>query len=212
MLKILAVGNRLTFSFIIFIAIMILMLGASSIYGDYADDANTVLGVYMTMLLFTAVKFKAKRSAEQRLSMALPAFLIMFLLTFGIMTLLRPAIQGLLVASTLEASMSLAAAGGLLTAFVKAYVEEDVFRSRLAPLIGEWGQSILFGMFHFFVLFMILGWSWWLPAAIAWLSLLGYVWGRVEDRFGLAGSTASHFAYNIVAMGLGAVLVGGTVV
>jgi hypothetical protein len=212
MMEWLAVLGRLPFSFFVFIAVMLLMLGSDMIYGEMAMQMNTVMQIYMMMLLFAAVKFTKTEHKAEMAAQALPSFMFLFISSILIMSIVGPMIQGVLVASTLEASIQLAFAYGLMHAFVKAYVEEEVFRGRLVVLLGEVGQAVAFGLFHFFVLFMILGWSPMLFASMFWLMGLGYLWGKVEDRWGLAGSTGSHFGYNLVVMGIAPFIFGAAVI
>lgn len=204
--------GKLRFQFIIFILVMILLLGSSVIYGELASQMNLILTVYAVMHLYAMVLFQKTEHPPQTIIGSLPLFLIAFLFTLMIMLAVSPYIQGVLVASTLEAGIEFIVAFGVMHAFVKAYIEEEVFRARLSVILGEVGQAIAFGLFHFFVLLMLFGFSPMLLAAIVWLTLLGYIWGRVEDRGGIAASTGSHFGYNMIVMGMAAFIVGGAVI
>ena len=100
---------------------------------------------------------------------------------------------------------------GLLYAFIKAYIEELVFRfalpSQIGGKLGDIASSILFGLFHFSVIIMAgISVPWF---AIAWLMIMGYIWSIIRRIFqsqgigaGLNAATGSHFAYNIVVLGL----------
>jgi hypothetical protein len=203
---------RLPFVFIVFLMMMVLLLGASAIYGEYASKMTNVLFIYAIMLLLAQTNFRKTQHKGQQIVASLGPIFIAFLGTLVMMAFIQPLISGVIVASTLEASLGITAAFGLVHAFVKAYIEEEVFRGRLSALVGEPGQAILFGVFHVFVLYSFFGFSVMLLGAMAWLTALGYVWGRVEDWGGLAASTGSHFAYNLVVMGIGAVLFGAVAV
>lgn len=197
--------------FAVFILVMVLLLGAPLIYGEMAPQMNTVLFIYLFMLVIARQAMPKTEHKAQTIPQSIPIFLIFFVVSVIVMLVVQPMMSGVLVASTLEASIEFVFAFGLLHAFTKAYIEEEVFRARLSLILGEAGQAIAFGLFHFAVLFMLFGWSPLLLAAMAWLTALGYLWGRIEDRFGLAGSTGSHFGYNVVVMGLAVFLFGAAV-
>lgn len=205
--------GRLKIGFAVFIAVMILLLGSEAIYGNLAPDMERVLYIYLFMLILTLVYFPKREHKMPTIPAAFPVFMIAFLITLFLMLIVRsiPMMQGLLVVSTLEASIEFTAVFLIMHAGVKAYIEEEVFRARLSVILGEGGQAIAFGLFHFFVLYMLFGFTWMLLGALVWLTLLGYAWGRVEDWGGTPASTGSHFAYNLVVMGIGIFLIGGVV-
>lgn len=209
----LAAAGKLPFSLLIFMMVMVLLLGAPVIYGDLATQMNMILIIYVVILLASRQDMPRLEHKGQLLKDAVPLFVIAALIT-GILFYLLSSVQfmsSLLVASTLESSIEFIAVFGFMHAFVKAYVEEEVFRGRLSLIFGEAGQAILFGAFHFFILLMLIGWSPMLLLALGWLTFLGFVWGKLENRGGLAASTGSHFGYNLVAMGMAAFIFGGVV-
>lgn len=205
--------TRLPLGFFIFIMVAILLLASPVIYGELATQMNMVLIVYVLLYLYAKIGFKRTEHPEQPIRAVLPMFLITFLGTLLVMVLIANVqfIQGMLAASTLEASIGFTLIFGFMHAGVKAYIEEDIFRARLSVMVGEAGQAILFGLFHFAILWAIFGFTLPLVLALAWLTALGYLWGRLENRTGIAGSTGSHYAYNLAAFGMLPLIIGGMV-
>ena len=102
-----------------------------------------------------------------------------------------------------QASIETALGFGALHAFVKAYIEESVFRDALPKAgLGDVISNVLFGMFHLAVLTTVGGLTYLqalLPITV--LIILGLVWAGVRNIYGIMGSTGSHFAWNLFAYG-----------
>lgn len=199
-------------TFIVLMLTLVLLLGGQVIYGEIANQMTLILIIYMIMLLAVRTEVKKTEHPTKSIVQALPFFVVTFLVTLGIMIPLKLAIPGVLAASTLEANVEFVFVFGFIHAFVKAYIEEEVFRGRLSTLLGEGGQAIVFGLFHFFILLFVLGWGPSLIAALVWLVVLGFVWGLLENRTGIEGSTGSHFGYNIAVYGMIPFLTGALVI
>jgi hypothetical protein len=199
-------------TFVIFIMLAVLMIGSEAIYGELSGRMTTVLIVYILLLLMSRAEMPKKEHKSRTIIQSIPAFLIMFFITLFVMIGIQPFTGELIAASTLESSLEFVAVFGFMHAFVKSYIEEEVFRSRLSVMIGELGQAIAFGAFHFFILLMVFGFSPMLIAAMGWLAGLGLLWGFVENKFGIEGSTGSHFAYNLAAFGMVPVIFGALVI
>ena len=115
-----------------------------------------------------------------------------------------------LFAGEVESGLTLALGFGFLHAMVKAFNEELIFRDALPSIIGGKAKllyvdivsSVAFGAFHFAVSGASL-------LVMAFLSVLGFIWSQVYRRFGLMGSTGSHFAYNLAALGVLSKVFGG---
>ena len=200
-------------TFIIFLMLMVLLLGSDVIYGaEFSGRMSTVLIIYILLLVMARSEMPKKEHKSRTIFQSIPAFLIMFFITIFVMMGITPFAGEIIAASTLEASLEFVAVFGLMHAFVKAYIEEEVFRSRLSTILGELGQAIAFGAFHFFILLIVFGFSPMLVAAMGWLAVLGLLWGFIENRFGIEGSTGSHFAYNLAAFGMIPVIFGALVI
>lgn len=204
--------SQLPFSFIVMMMVFALMLGSDFIYGAASARMQTVMFIYAVLLLYTRTEVPKTQHKQMNIVKSFPVFIITFGITAVVMLGIQPLVGGVIAASTLEAGIEFVAVFGVMQAFVKAYIEEEVFRGRIVMKVGEVGQALLFGAFHFFMLMIAFGFSPMLLVAMAWLALLGYIWGRVEDRWGLTASTASHFAYNLAAFGILGIVIGATVV
>ena len=202
------IGMLPTGIFIFFITLM-LILGSDYIYGTFGGQMKDMLYVYLFMLFGAMAMIPVIKPIKAiPLSRGIASFAIMFMATFIITLTLSGLIATFIQVSTLEVGIALIATFGLLHAFIKAFIEEKVFREIISRKIGKIPSSIIFGLFHFFVLIGVLGFSWPLFLALAWLSALGYIWCIVYERFGLMGSTGSHFGYNVVAMGMAPAILG----
>jgi len=215
----LALLTKLPLAIYVLFGLMALLLGASAIYGEFAQAQVNVLIIYAVMYIGAIVSVgaasksgKVKAAGKTAARAGMPIFLLAAVLSALIATMAYPFLKGAILASTLEAGMGMALAGGLLTAAVKAYIEEEVFRGQFLPLIGNLGQALLFGFFHVFILSSVLGWTLTLLGALAFLSILGYGWGWIKIHYGIGASAGSHFGYNLVAMGVSAFIFGAVVI
>jgi len=199
-------------TFIVFLMLVVLLLGSEAIYGAASGVWTNILIIYIVMLLLGRSSMPKKEHQSKTIFQSIPAFLIMFFITLFVMIGIQPFAGELIAASTVEVGIEFVAIFGFMHAFVKSYIEEEVFRSRLSVILGELGQAIAFGAFHFFVLLMVFGFSPMLIAAMAWLAILGLLWGKMENKFGIEGSTGSHFAYNLGAFGMIPVIFGALVI
>ncbi len=194
----------------IFFIILMLILGSDWIYATYSQQMKDLLYVYLFMYLiaFTMVP-KPKKTVTITIGRGIGSFAIMFIATFIIMLTVSPFMGAVLKLSTIEAGIAFVATFGLMHAFIKAYIEEKVFRERLAPRIGGVASSILFGVFHFFVLVGFFGFTLPLFIAMAWFGFLGFIWFIIWKRTNdTMASTGSHLGYNTVVMGMASAILG----
>lgn len=213
--------STLPFRFYVGILWIVLYLGATAFYGAGSAAMQGILIGYfamwvLMMVIVQALPGKAGKEARESepVAKALPMFLVFSIGTSLIFMLLYLLLQGIMTASTLEASLGLALAGGLLTSFVKAYIEEDVFRGQIMPVLGIVLQALLFGGLHAFILYYVGGVTDMavLGACLAWLSGLGLLWGWMRRSFGFGACVGSHMGYNLVATGTALLLFGAVVV
>jgi hypothetical protein len=211
----------LPFRFYVGILWIVLYLGATAFYGEGAAAMQGILVGYFAMWVLMMVIVQAlpgkigKQARESEpTTKALPMFLAFAIGSSLIFMLLYLLLQGIMTASTFEASLGLALAGGLLTSFVKAYIEEDVFRGQIMPVLGIVLQALLFGGLHAFILYYVGGVTDLavLGASLAWLSGLGLLWGWMKRNFCFGACVGSHFGYNMVATGTAVLLFGAAVV
>lgn len=207
---------------IIMLAILFMWISAESIYGQYAEMVRNTMMIYFFMFLITYVF--ANQPPKSLLSEKLSNFLIGFFGTGAILLLVSWIIGGLAPAAFLSepliATITITGIGfGVLHAFVKAYIEESVFRWALPKLfgLGDILANIAFGLFHLSILLMIT-----IPNMIAAgnladigamnytyaiypvfiLIMLGLIWSQVRNHLGIMGSTGSHTAWNMFALGI----------
>lgn len=67
--------------------------------------------------------------------------------------------------------------------------EEILFRGVLMPILGLWGQAVLFGLLHF---------SYGTPLQIVLTFLLGLAFGLATKKWGLWVAIGAHFTFNFV--------------
>lgn len=194
--------GRIPIDIYVMLMLFALVLGSDVAFGDKAPFMKDILYMYLFLFLITRTTLQRKSKAYFPLSQAIFNFAAMFIGTAILMLLLPSQVTALLIQGSFEGSVIFAASFGVLYAFIKAYIEEDIFRNRLVTVVGAKGQAVLFGLFHFFVLFAVFGFSYMLVLPVLMLMGLGYIWSRVHDRFGTIGSTGSHFAYNAAIMGI----------
>ena len=210
-----------------------LLLGADVMFGPYAEVATSILYIYFFMYLLMWVTVGTRPSTISVGSEGWVNFLIGMLGT-GVILLVGLLIFAPFLSSAalviIPAQIGIAALGfGALHGFVKAYIEESVFRDAL-PIkagLGDIISNVLFAAFHGFILLgatiptqvsagklVDLGAANWQYAIIPLITLfvLGLGWAKIRNVWGIMGSTGSHFAWNLFALGiLGKIFTGGIV-
>ena len=195
--------GRLTIGAVLVILMAFLYSQADLVYGIYADQVRFVLSVYFFMFLLVMSGFGARMPLLSADLSQLSGFAIGFVLTaIPMLVIVKLPVFGGVIQAQVTPDMLVTAAGfGLLHGFVKAFIEEAVFRDILQSRLGMVISNVLFGLFHFAVLGAnIMG--------MIFLTVLGFGWSLMKERFGLMGSVGSHFAYNLGVMGILPGLVG----
>jgi membrane protease YdiL (CAAX protease family) len=186
---------KLAVGIFILVVQLFMYINADAIYGPYAGMVRNVMLAYLILLAIFSpyvIPELAKLGVQE-----VPGFVIGFALTTIVM-LIVPFVTGLV--GEIEKGLTLALGFGFLHSFVKAFNEEVLFRAVLPKVMGGsiyagLISSVFFGLFHM----AVTGFS---IVAMIFLSVLGFVWYLVYQRFGLMGSTGSHFAYNLAALGV----------
>ena len=186
---------------------LFLYINAEAVYGPYASMVRNVMLAYFVLLaVFSPYVIKILMGIGPK---DLPSFSIMFAMTAVIMLVVGGSI--VLITGEVEKGITLALGFGFLHGFVKAFNEEVIFRGVLPMIMGgsvkasiyvDVISSVAFGVFHLAVTGVNI-------YAMIFLSALGFVWAMVRNRFGIMGSTGSHFAYNLGVMGVLPVILGG---
>ena len=178
-----------------------LLINASFIYGQYAPQVVQVLSVYFFLFLIIALPIGFKLPIFKERPKVIQNFIIAFIITAALMTILPTII---VKTASLE-FITLSLGFGLLHGFVKAYIEEVVFRYAL-PIafgLGDIFSSLLFALFHISVILlspsMVFGLD--LILRFTLLFALGLIWSLTRNKLGLMGSIGSNFAYNLAVLG-----------
>ncbi len=214
---------RCSTGLIIFLLIMFMYIGADLFYGVYVEQVRSIITIYLIFYLFSYMYTQKKPStievAEQKSYEGWTSFIIGFLGTaialFAIIGISPWLLQMFTNIEIPIGAFSIAALGfGALHGFIKAYIEEEIFRNQLPRAgFGDIWSAIIFGAFHLGVLFAIRGLTLsviWFPVLV--LIFLGLGWAIMRNYIGIMGSTGSHFAWNMFAMGiLFSVISGGIV-
>ncbi len=196
-----------------------LLFNAQAIYGDFAPLISEVLTIYLIAFAVVLVALGLTPPTAERPISALLNFIGLFAITTVIVT----PFAAFIVESSFEIII-LALGFGMLHGFVKAYIEEVIFRFAIPTALGSTPDnpklsagvisSVLFGFFHFGVLTATasglitasilapdLFWTFVIQNTLI-LTALGMVWWFIFNRFGLMGSTGSHLAWNLIALGI----------
>lgn len=200
--------GALTIGVVIVLTWLFLYTQADLIFGQYAGPTKDIMLLYFLIFMIPAViAQKGLPGAKEGLKSIFP-FAAMIVLTLAIAI----PMQVFVTAASLE-WLTLALGFGLLYSFVKAYIEEVTFRYYLPKyflgggLRGDIISSVIFGIFHLQV--AILAGIQAPGFAIIGLMFMGFMWSLVRRLFqsqgdgaGIMAATGSHFAYNLVALGL----------
>lgn len=177
---------------------LFLYVNADAIYGVYSDMVRNTMTVYLMLLaVFSALVFKELVKIGPQ---DLPGFTIGFIVTAALLMGLNTFGLSGSILGQIEPGLTMALGFGLLHAMVKAFDEELIFRGVLPTFLGgsiyaDILSSVFFGLFHFAVTGADL-------FAMIFLMGLGFVWALLRRRMGLLASTGSHFAYNLMALGV----------
>jgi membrane protease YdiL (CAAX protease family) len=203
-----AVKLTATVGILILLVQLFMFVNLSYFYGPYAEAVRPVFLAYFILLAILS-PFVIRVLLQIAQPQELGNFAIGFILTAVVVFVVPTIIAGAVSVETLK----LAVGFGFLHAFIKAFDEEIIFRGVLPKLLAKghvflglnWGDviaSVLFGVFHL----AVSGAS--IPAML-FLMVLGLVWCLVRNKLSLMGSAGSHFAYNLMALGVLPKLIGG---
>jgi membrane protease YdiL (CAAX protease family) len=197
--------SKLTLGILLLMTMLFVYLAADFIYGPYAPAVKNVMIVYFILFVMVMAGLKSGMPLLDTSPVALSSFAVGFAVT-AVVFLFIP-LKGFAGEITMTA-VKMALGFGILHGFIKAYIEEAVFRGILMKRIGIFFSNIFFGVFHIGVI--ILGLtamglavtfaSVGIPVAI--LIALGFAWSFIAQRWGLMASTGSHLAYNLAAFGV----------
>ena len=196
----------LTIGLVVLIMQLFLWVNVNWIFGGYAPAVEKTLLLYLLMQALTLAVYGGTLGTD-RPSEGILNFIIGFSVTSMVMlplVFVAPGVTAFLASFEIVVAV---VGFGMLYAFVKAYVEELVFRDIL-PLragLGDIPSSILFGLFHASALMLAIPPKTGMEIIMGFvvLSCLGYIWAKVvRDRIGILGATGSHCAYNMWILGI----------
>lgn len=211
--------GKVSTGLLIFLAQVFVWISADWVFGAQAAVAREIMLIYFLLFLVTRVSLGSTPSTMKVKEEGLLNFLLMFTVTAGILlvvSIVAP-LAGVFAGGmelTLGAVTVSVLGFGILHAFIKAYIEEDVFRDALPRAgLGDVLSNVIFALFHLSVFFTVynFGMVQAVTGAVT-LFVLGMVWSQVRNNFGIMGSTASHTVWNIFAMGALSMLAGGMVI
>ena len=185
---------KITLGLIVLFMMLFLYINADIVYGIYAEQVKTVMVAYFLLLAVVLASFGVGLPSMSLSIYEIKNFALMFILTSLVLLPLQ-FLQGL----SAEVAITTALGFGLFHAFVKAFIEETIWADILKKRIGRYGSAITFGLFHLAVTYTTGGVNF---IAIGILMLLRFIWDFIYDRYGVMGSTGSHFAYNSFVMGM----------
>lgn len=182
---------------VVVIALFFLLVNADPLFGAFSGQAMQTLTIYSILLIGSIALFRS----ELPLINAGISKLFVMILTFAVTLLITASIPASLL-SSIDPVKALTAAAGFAYGFIKAFVEEVVFRNVMMNRIGLEFQAVLFGIFHAAVLIAqgFTGATLLLPVMV--LTLLGYIWGILKKHVGIEAAIGSHVGWNAAVQGL----------
>lgn len=196
--------NKITVNIFLLLLIAFSFVAADWLYGPYSSIVRNVMITYFILFLLVKAFTGAPIPMMGVTFPELGAFGFGFIATMIIVMFLPIGFSGEISYNTLK----LAFGFGILHGFIKAYIEEAIFRGMLMQRIGIVMSNIAFGLFHVGVIIMTLA-SGGLAVTLAGvlvpvitLTALGFVWSFMAQRFGFMSAVGSHLAYNLKAFGV----------
>ena len=183
---------------------LFLLINAEAIFPENGIAIKNVMIVYLIMQATVLAAFSQKMPT-------LTANLNMFLLTVvgfvgtAVLVLALPEpITGSFDLFTISSAVLTVGTVGFAFAysFVKAFIEEVVFRGVLMQYVGITMQALLFGVFHFAMLSVIGAPFVMVLLGTVMLTALGYLWGVLARTGGILLSVGSHLCWNMASIGL----------
>lgn len=198
------------------LAALMMFISADWLYGAYAPQVRTVFTGYFIMLLVTYTMFPTAVMPTMKVPwqtglgwFAIGAMVTaVFLYTVPAIGLSSAIIN--FEAAAVTGAVAIGGAFSVMHTFIKAYIEEHIFRHALctAAGMGIVVSSAVFGIFHLAVLMMLGVGLLQVIGAVVTLSVLGFIWALSYQKTGsLMFSIGSHFVYNIWVFGLAAVII-----
>ncbi len=200
-----AMFSKLTLGILLLMSMLFVYLASDWIYGPYAPTVKNVMVVYFILFALVMSGLKSGMPLLDTSPVALASFAVGFAATAIVLVFIPlNGVAGEITATAVKMAIGF----GILHGFIKAYIEEAVFRGILMKRIGTVLSNIFFGIFHIGVI--ILGLtamglavtfaSVGLPVLI--LVMLGFAWSFIAQRWGLMASVGSHLSYNLAAFGV----------
>lgn len=228
--------KRVSVGTLVLLVQLFLWISADAVYGAFAEAVREVMLIYFIMfaLGWVGQKIRPLQFSTGTGRETFTNFLFIFVITAAILLPLTATgiVSGVLLRVTsgqfffTAGAITITGLGfGALLAFVKAWIEESIFRDLLPRIgFGDIASNILFGVFHLSILITFtipglitqgvlvdLGANNFIHALapVLVLTTLGFVWARVRNGWGIAGATASHTVWNLFSMNALGIVFGG---
>lgn len=203
--------SGLTIGIVILIAQIWLLVSADALFPGM--EIWKIMMVYLVMQALVIASLDLTIPTLSTGVLGLTHFFIGFGITALIVMLIPQGLTGSLEVLSIDWTLGVTIVMftvGILYAFIKAFVEETVFRFALERKAGltRLTVAVLFGLFHGAVLSIGGAAITSILFGMFFLAVLGYVWSLFYDHFGILGATGSHLAWNISALGLLGMLIG----
>jgi membrane protease YdiL (CAAX protease family) len=204
----------LLISLVVLLSFLFLWMNTSFVFGPFAPVAERVLNLYLLALALTLAALNVPLPIVETRGKDLFNFTIFFFFTVVVAGTIALTILPQALIASLE-PVQLIAGFGLLYGFVRALIEEIVFRGLiqktainiLGVFQGITVQALLFGVFHATVLFEQvfpkLGIAGVFGSGLV-LAILGWIWGWMaynKETIGIWGAAGSHTGWNAVMQG-----------
>lgn len=202
--------TAITIGFLILLSQLILLVSARTLFPANGANVELALIIYLLMEAVVLASLDARLPGLKSGIPDLAIFFISFTLTaFAVMTFIPRPIAGSVTILHIEVFTILTFIAGIIYAFNTAFIEEVIFRGEFLPQVGLKTQAVLFGLFHLAVLTLTKASFEAIIAGVLILTALGYIWGVIAQRYGVFASTGSHLAWNLHAIGILAMVIGG---
>lgn len=207
MVSLFAMPKRISFASIMLILTTMVWIGADWLFGPLGQVIRDRLLAILVFFFAVAVTFNVDIKTLKTGPAALTNTAVGAIITLAFLTLFGAfGLVGGDILTTVEpmGAATIAASGGILVTFILAYMEEVIFRDMLAARLKDLVSNVMFGLYHVFVLLIarpdlgIVG----IAVSIGILITLGFVWSAMRNIWGIAGSTGSHWIWNLRAFGI----------
>ena len=195
--------GRIPFIFILFAISLFFWINGNAFFPEWDATYGTLMIYYIGMFVVFYIfsKSSTERAIDSPLNIASYQFILGFILSFVILTLLSSV--GMITAGTMASALILPTI--ILQFCVVAPAEELMFRGVIQSYTGIVTQAVLFSLWHSYA-YGIIWYQFGLTAGIASL-LFSFIFGLILGylvrlpSIQLPGTIAIHATYNCIILG-----------